>query len=337
MTRHLALGAALAAALFFTLFLTTAVEAQTAVSMWPNDEKEICSGVKATVTPVPKFGELRTVGDANGDAPVQILYRAKHTTTVVTESLTCTVGTQKQSVSITVTPASGFSTQAYPDAFKALFLLLVLAIFLESALAILFNWRPFVEIFNSRAVKPVVSLAFALFLVYKFRIDLISTLAKLINPTVPPLDDSGRILTAMVIAGGSSAVNNLMVGFGFRQQRTPEQMAPKPPANKGWISVSIVRSELITGPVTVAIGVENDGQIPVVSALSHSTTPGRRFFFRDRGRFPGSGGYAVEKGANITVKASADRADGSGKLVKDWGPEVIADGAIIDLTFTMTA
>ena len=50
---------------------------------------------------------------------------------------------------------------------------------------------------------------------------------------------------------------------------------------------------------------------------------------RDRGRFPGSGGYAVAKGTNLTVKVSADKADGGGKLEKAWGPYIIADGAII--------
>ena len=341
MTRHLTLGTALAATLLFTPFMTGVAEGQTAISISPNDEKEICAGVKATVTGTPKFGDLRTVGDATTDMPVRILYKAKDTTTAQTDNLTCVVGTQKTAVNVMVSPATrsnttDFSPQAYPEAFKALFLLFVLAIFLESALAILFNWRPFVEPFNSRAVKPVVSLAFALLLVYNFQIDLITALAKLINPNVPALDDTGRILTAMVIAGGSAGVNNLMVGLGFRQQRSPDTVAPKPPANKGWISVSIIRSEQIVGPVTVAIGVANGTQVPVAAALSHSTTPARRYFFRDRGRFPGSGGYAVAKDSNVTVKASAAKADGSGTLEKSWGPNLIADGAIIDLTFTMT-
>jgi hypothetical protein len=104
MTWHLALGTALAAVLSFAPLMTTVVEGQTSVSMSPNDEKEICSGVKATVTPNPKFGDLRTVGDPSGDAPVRILYKAKDTTTAVTDNLICAVGTQKQPVNITVTP-----------------------------------------------------------------------------------------------------------------------------------------------------------------------------------------------------------------------------------------
>lgn len=341
MTRSFGLGLALAASLFFLPALTGVVHAET-VGMAPGEEKEICAGVKAAVTPNPaKFGELRTKGDAKGDTAVQIFYKAKDTEAAVNENLTCTVGAEKREVTIDVTPnrsaASGFSKEAYPEAFKALFLLLVLATVLESALAILFNWRPFVETFNSRAVKPVVSLAFAVALVYMFKIDLVTSLAKLISPGVPALDDTGRILTAMVIAGGSAAVNNLMVGLGVRQQRTPETVAPKPPQNTGWIAVGVVRTAKIKGPVTVAIGVANGaGQVPVVASLDRSTTPAYRYFFRDRGRFPGSGGYAVTKGDIVTVKVSALKsADGGGSLEKTWGPNVIADGAIIDLTFTM--
>ena len=39
---------------------------------------------------------------------------------------------------------------------------------------------------------------------------------------------------------------------------------------------------------------------------------------------------------NVTVKVSALKANGSGTLEKTWGPNIVADGAIIDLTFTMT-
>lgn len=214
-------------------------------------------------------------------------------------------------------------------------MLFVLATVLESALAILFNWRPFVETFNARAVRPVVSLAFALAFVYMFGLDLVTALARLIRPDVSKLEGTGKFLTAMVIAGGSAAVNNLMVGLGFRQVRTPETVILKPPADKGWISVSIVRTPAITGPVTVSIGVVANGEVPVVASLDKTTKPGLRYFFRDPGRFPGSGGYPVKKGDNVTVKVSAQKRDATDRLEKTWGPNLIADGAIIDLTFTM--
>src|SRR5262245_13901755 len=91
MTRRLAVGTALAAALIVTPSLTTVVEGQTGVTMAAGEEKEICTGVKASVAPdPPKFGGLRTVGDPKGGAAVHIFYKAKDTTAAVSESLACT-------------------------------------------------------------------------------------------------------------------------------------------------------------------------------------------------------------------------------------------------------
>lgn len=47
----------------------------------------------------------------------------------------------------------------YGGSAKALFALFAIAIVLESGLALIFTWRPFLTTFNSRAVKPLVSLA----------------------------------------------------------------------------------------------------------------------------------------------------------------------------------
>lgn len=363
MTRCLSLGAAVAAALVFAAWTQSDVHAQDAtnVTMNAGDEKEICAGVNPSVTPDPPTrGILRFDPDPKGTGPVKVFYKAKDTATGVSETVICAIGQTKKTVTIAITPkpasgsvpaqnksttdagtrnpVSGFSDETYPEAFKALFLLFVLAAVLESALAILFNWRPFVETFNARAVRPPVSLVFALALVYVFDLDLVTALARLIRPDVPKLDGTGHILTAMVIAGGSAAVNNLMVGLGFRQVRTPDTVAAKPPADKGWISVSIVRTPAIAGPVTVAIGVSTaDGHVPVVASLGKSTRPGYRYFFRDPGRFPGSGGYPVKKGDNVSVKVSALKSDHTNTtLEKPWGPHLIADGAIIDLTFVMS-
>lgn len=352
--------AAMTALLFFPR-IGLAADATAAVAIVTGDEKEICAGVKPVVTPesaMLKLGMWRIDGDPKADATVRVLYKAKDTGAGV-EVVTCTMAADKKVVTVTVTPktagstsetpkpttdagarnsATGFSDVTYPEAFKALFLLFVLATVLESALAIIFNWRPFVETFNARAVRPVVSLFFALMLVFLFNLDIVTALAKLVSLKVPDLDATGKILTAMVIAGGSAAVNNLMVGLGFRQVRTPETVTPKPPADKGWISVSITRTPAIKGPVTVSIGVNGGGgNVPVVASIEQTSIPSYRYFLRDPGRFPGSGGYPVKKGDLVTVRVAAAKkiADSEPEMVKTWGPHVIGDGAIIDLQFDM--
>jgi hypothetical protein len=270
----------------------------------------------------------------------------------ITETLAYRIGTQNPTtvtidVAATAPPpassttnagtrpeTSGFSNRTFGDAFTVLFLLFVLAVVLESALAILFNWRPFVERLNARAVRPLVSFAVALLLVFTFDIDLVTAMVNVIRLSAESPSPWGRILTAMVIAGGSAGVNNLMVGLGFRQVRTPETAVPKPPAKHGWISVSVVRKEAV-GPVSVSIGVPTAGKTPFVHVIRESTRPGWRYFLRDPGRFPGSGGYTVAAGSDVTVEVKADTNNPAAPLVKTWGPNLIGEGAIIDLTFEM--
>lgn len=231
-----------------------------------------------------------------------------------------------------VTP--GFSAQAYPEAVKALFLLFVLAVILESALAILFNWRPFVETFNARAVRPIISFVAAAVLVWHFDLDVVGKLARLIQPDIASDDWTGRILTAMVIAGGSAGVNNLMVSLGFRQARTPDTVAPKPPATEGWISVSVTRKQA-KGQVSIFIGTEVNGRTPIAGVINQSTRAGwASYFLRDPGRFPGYGGYAVRAGSEVRVEVTGSDASGNA-LTKTWGPNLIAGGAIIDLKFEL--
>jgi hypothetical protein len=314
----------------------------TTISIEAGNAKEVCSGINADVATAPKYGTLSKTGDASKNETVLVVYKAVEAEKAVSETLVCKVGNQEKSVKVDVVPkgrnnATGFSDDVYPEAFKALFLLFVVATVLESALALLFNWRPFVETFNARAVRPVVSFIVSLIVVFTWKLDIVTGLGNLISARVPELDWTGKILTAMVIAGGSAAINNLLVTLGFRQVRTPENSTPKPPLGKGWISVSIVRTDQITGPVTVRLGVaDGNGKVPVVAILNASTNPVVRYFLRDRGRFPGSGGFAVQKGDVVSVKVSAkDAIDAKKEVEDDWGPETIGEGAIIDLTFTM--
>jgi hypothetical protein len=226
--------------------------------------------------------------------------------------------------------------EVYEQGFKAIFLLFVLAVVLESALAVLFNWRPFVETFNARAVRPLVSFIVALVFVNWFDLDLVTTLVNASTTTVdykPALP--GLVLTALVLAGGSAGVNNLLVTLGYRQRRTPETVAPKPPATEAWIAVRLLRTPGTTGPVLVFIGVQPGpapAMPPLVGIIEGSSRPGLRYFLNDPGRYPGYGGHAVPANTAITVRIH--RQDNA-EPHDSWGPYVIGGGAIVDLDMTL--
>jgi hypothetical protein len=289
----------------------------------------------------PKVGTQRTA--AEGEFTT-IYYKAPDTRTTDVDELTYTVANAARTVKLDISPpAPGFSTDAYDKAAKAIFLLFVLAVVLESALALLFNWRPFVETFNSRAVRPMVAFAVALIFVFKFDLDLITSLVNESTSLAYPVSKAGLILTAMVIAGGSAGVNHLLVSLGFRQVRTPETVTPKPERNEAWISVRLNRVKAV-GQVDVCVeskpadaGAADPAAAPtVVGSIRGTTNTSWRYFLSDPGRFPGYGGWTVTPGHTITVTLRGTDKDGQPlPPSKTWGPYVIGKRAVIDIELTL--
>src|SRR5215813_1961306 len=267
--------------------------AQTSVTTTVGEEKVIVeSKQKLELKTPPRKGVARIEPAGQGDAQVnRLIYRPNDASEKFTDELAYALDSgQPQTAKIEVAPRSlGFmeGTASYSAGFKALFVLFVLAVVLESALAILFNWRPFVENFNARAVRPPVSFVVSLVFVRTFSLDLVTSLVNAATTASFPPSDTGKILTALVLAGGSAGVNNLLVALGYRQQRTPEAVAPKPPPTKAWIAVRLQRRKAV-GPVTVLMGTppQASDPPPLVGVISGTSRPGLRYFLADPGRFP---------------------------------------------------
>jgi hypothetical protein len=141
----------------------------------------------------------------------------------------------------------------------------------------------------------------------------------------------GTILTALVLAGGSAGVNNLLVALGYREKKTPETVVPKPPQNKAWVAVRLKRKEAVGG-VSVFIGTRPaaGGHPPLVGVIGGRSKPGFRYFLSDPGRFPTYGGHQVPANTEISIDlVGVD--NGAQVIQRPWGPVTVADGAIIDL------
>src|SRR5438034_633021 len=82
----------------------------------------------------------------------------------------------------------------------ALFVLLVVALLLESGLAVVFNWRPFVVYFDGRGVKTVVSVVFAYLFISNFSLDIVTRLVNVYSQRNPPFDiqRAGLFLTSLI-------------------------------------------------------------------------------------------------------------------------------------------
>ena len=289
------------------------------------------------VTTDAKRGKTSISETATTPKQFTLLYTAPDTPSAFTESVVFANPTS-HSADLTVVPGDG---AIYQQAFKSLFVLFVLALLLESGLAVLFRWRPFLVYLDGRGVKTVVNVASALLFVSTFDMDIVTDLVNVYSQRVTPFPHGiqGYVTTALIVAGGSAAVNNILVALGFRSVLTPGEVAPKPPRTEGWISVTLLRKQAI-GPVDVLIGappVAPATQSPIAGTITGGTRFSKfvRLFVRDASRFPMSGGYAVPAGTLCQVQLKGVDATGNPVASRVWGPETIAPGAIVDLELTV--
>jgi hypothetical protein len=320
----------------------------TPLSASAQDKRVVEAGKTAVLIDMPASAPISAASAAQGLAEIKASADGKRSTLIYTAPSSGVIddivnyiesGLSKTiAVRITGAGATGKTltdAETYEPTFKILFAIFVLALVLESGLAVLFNWRPFVMTFDARGVKTLVSLAFSLFFVLTFRLDLCTGLVNILWAQNYHASFPGYVVTALVLAGGSSAVNNLMVSLGFRSLKTVETVVPKPPPTKAWISVSLKRNVAI-GPVHVLL--TRTGGQPMVVGSINGTSPQHgliAFFLRDKGRFPSWGGYAVEPGQSYTVAlAGRDPANVERTSVPSavFTPEA---GAIVDLALEL--
>jgi hypothetical protein len=236
------------------------------------------------------------------------------------------------------TPPQFINQEMYNESFRILFALFVLAVLIESGLAVVFNWRPFVDTFDSRGVKTLVSVGFCYFIVETFDFDAMTKLINVYAGVNQAVNLPGKIVTALILAGGSSGVNNIMISLGFRSAK-PQETQAKPPPTEAWISVSLVRRQS-RGPVTIRVGTDANA-LAVAGTITGSARPGGRvvsYFLRDRGRFPSTGGHPVAAGQTYIIDVVGIDANGAAIATtakSRWGPYPLAPGAIVDLDLTL--
>ena len=221
----------------------------------------------------------------------------------------------------------------YDASLKAITILLVVAVLLESALAVIFNWRVFRAYFSVAGLKTLISFVVSLFIVQGFGLDIMSRLLSVYEQGDFQSNLGTQILTALIIAGGSSGVNKLLVAFGYRDNSVPEDTTPTPPKDKAWISVR-VRKKQARSPVQVHV-TEEPRPPAGITAIAGTCLANRpsliSLLMRNNDRFPSNGGYAVTPEKAYRISVSALGSDGSpvAKPVTAE-PVMLAAGAIVD-------
>jgi hypothetical protein len=224
--------------------------------------------------------------------------------------------------------------QVLTDSVGILIRLFVLAVILESALAVIFHWRPYLARFDGKAVNPLLTFLAAFVLVEAFHLDevglLIGRYATDPGTALPTVGDlRSVIVTALVIAGGSAGVNKMLQALGYRSIALTEDQ-PKPPRNEAWIAVIDASRAASAGEYDVMIK-KGAADWSVLGSIARGGSRSALFgwMLRDRRRFPPSGGFSVPIDTMIEVGVKAR--DPGSESVAIWGPSKVEPGAIVNI------
>lgn len=235
--------------------------------------------------------------------------------------------------------------QIYRKSLAALTMLFVIAVLLENALSVIFNWRVFLAYFSVRGVKTIIMIAISLLIVNAFGVDVMASLIAAYksppNAPVDPASISGPIslfVTAMILAGGSSGVNKIMTALGFRDGRREEDVVPRPPTNKAWVAVRVNRQRAAS-QVFVRIRevgpADANAPAPIAGVVGLKRMQLSGLLFRDFSRFPQNGGYTVLPNVVYAISVETKDAEGNALKALDGQFYVFAAGAIVDFAVTL--
>jgi hypothetical protein len=231
--------------------------------------------------------------------------------------------------------------EIYNKSLAALTMLFVIAVLLENAFAVIFNWRVFLAYLSLRGVKTIVMIVSSLLVVYTFHLDVMASLiAAYKSPSSgSPIDPDlisgpvSRFITALILSGGSAGVNRIMTALGFRSPRTQDEVAPRPPANRAWVAIRVIRQEAVS-EVFVRIReigpADANSPAPMAGVITFKRAGLSALLFPNTNRFPQSGGYTVLP--NVVYSICVESKDVGGTIVRalDNQNYVFAVGAIVD-------
>lgn len=190
------------------------------------------------------------------------------------------------------------SSASVQQAFMVLMAAFVLALLMESAFALLFNWRLFQALVVGRAWRTPIMLVGSWLVVSAFKLDLIVELFSAYRGFTVSGGVFTEILTAMIVSGGSVGVNKILTGLGFRSaipRQDPNTNRESLAQNEAWVSLDI--SAVLPGRRLSVEMQEDVAPAGTAPTLAIFTPPGegrlKAIMFPSRGRLPASGGMRV--------------------------------------------
>ena len=220
--------------------------------------------------------------------------------------------------SLGTTSAQDNST--YQKIIDTLVKIFILAVLIEVALSVLFRWRVFLRYAEGKGWKVPIAFFVSLAIVIAHQIDLPRDVVKAFGDTPALSKEVGFLISALIIAGGSSSVNSVFEKLGWRnplaQQQEAEQERQKT-QGRLWVQVTRPANTSSVGQLlTVSIDGVAVGMMP----------PGQD-------NFGGQNGHTVAPGSHTIDVSWTDQAGSDQKASK---AVVVAAGATISETLTLS-
>lgn len=111
---------------------------------------------------------------------------------------------------------------------NVLFVFIAIAVVFEAAMSAIFDWRVFIRYFEGRGVKTPVLVGVALLVTFTYDLDVLHQILQALSRDSDPTDP-GKLITAFLISGGSSAVFQVYSNLGIRN---PAERARKAEAER---------------------------------------------------------------------------------------------------------
>jgi hypothetical protein len=263
----------------------------------------------------------------------------------------------QKTFTVTMDSTPQLAEGATSHAFAILFQAFVLALLFEQAFALFFNWRLVQEFLVGRAWRTPIMVVAAYVLVRECNLDLVASLLGVYSPQPTPTGPYStpltQLVTAMILAGGSVGVNQIMLNLGVRTPVRDAAAVPVLDMTEAWVAVQVENAKKADGDVQVnfdeVAGLSDEvvSSVPTIAGVARRRDVLERLrdvFLPNLARVPRSGGRKVVAGKvyRITIATgtggSVTTRDITGAVQKDLSKAPLvrfAPRAIVDLRIAL--
>ena len=155
-----------------------------------------------------------------------------------------------------------------------------------------------------------------------------------------PSNFLSQCITALILAGGSAGVSNIMRALGFRSENREAELNAKAPEDQAWVAVQVTRKNAV-GDLQVKI--KDMGSVlslsnapaPIAGTIRAKRPPLLSLIVRGSNRFPQNGGYVLKPNVGYEITVEGKDANQTPITALIATTVVFAPRAVVDFTVSL--